>query len=267
MKKRDYILLRLIEEYIKHPEPVSSKRLQALLDFDISSATIRYYFKQLTEVGSLKKSHVSSGRIPTTQALSSFWRTRLKNDLAIDLAKEMSIEELASKKKIFCEYYTMKEKRLNSVERYKDYLIIKLEDEELLIRYNKNLERFLQNQIGRDSFELARICQEIGLVSFSNTLKRFLQKEFKICAIEEIVDIAKEDTEWAKHNLQDLLNGSKLYERSRGVTFEDRLLSYKFKIAKSKDKGEMLLLGKVHRDFGGFINTLKGADHGEETRA
>ena len=80
MEKKFLILESLIKEYIKHPAPISSSYLQRKLELNLSSATIRYYFKQLTEHGYLIKQHVSSGRIPSDMALKIYWRQKLKTE-------------------------------------------------------------------------------------------------------------------------------------------------------------------------------------------
>ena len=262
MKKREYILLRLIEEYIQRPEPISSAKLRENLDIDISSATIRYYFKQLTDAGALQKTHISSGRIPTLVSLREFWKTRLQEDLEIEVSAELDLEEVAQQKQIFCEYYVLQNKPLSHVERYRDFLVVVFEDVEFVVPYNKNLERFLKSQIGKKAFDLAKDCYEIGLVRFSKNLKEFLKKGFKMCAVDEAVELSSDSREWASRHLPKLFDGTMLYEGSEGVRFYNNLLSYKFRIKDNDLKGEMLLVGKVYRDFEGFINRIKGEKHG-----
>ncbi len=263
MKKREYILLKLIEEYIQNPEPISSAKLQENLDIDLSSATIRYYFKQLTDAGALKKTHISSGRVPTLPSLREFWKQRLDEELEVRMEDELDLSQIAQQKQIFCEYYVLQNKPLTHVERYRNFLIAVFEDMEFVTPYNKNLERFLKSQIGKEAFDLAKDCYEIGLVKLSKNLKVFLKKRFELCALEEVVDISHDSKEWAGEHLPKLLDGTMLYEGSEGVRFWSDLLGYKFRIAEDKElKGEMLLIGKIYRDFGGFINSLKGVNHG-----
>ncbi len=263
MKKRDYILSRLIEEYIKRPEPISSKRLRAVLDMDLSSATIRYYFKQLTQMGELEKTHVSSGRVPTESSLRQFWARRLPKEYEAEIDETERLTELAKRMQIFCEFYTLYDYELSAIERYKDFLICSFEGKEFVTRYNKNLERFLRNQIGRKAFDLAQNCYDIGLVAFAKSLKRFLFNHFELCEIEEVVRISQEDSVWAKSWLPRYIDGSALLEQKSGVQFHKGALHYKFRIKKPGEplKGEMILLGKIHRDFEGFLHNMKGVDH------
>ena len=59
------ILSTVINNYIRCAEPVSSKILCNLLDFSVSSATIRNELAELTELGFLEQPHTSAGRIPS----------------------------------------------------------------------------------------------------------------------------------------------------------------------------------------------------------
>lgn len=59
------ILEAVVESYIQSGEPVGSKTLCEVLDFNVSSATVRNDMAELAELGLLEQTHTSSGRIPT----------------------------------------------------------------------------------------------------------------------------------------------------------------------------------------------------------
>ncbi len=259
MKKREYILLKLIEDYIRRPEPVSSRRLQDALDIDISSATIRYYFKQLTEEGALQKSHASSGRVPTLASLQTFWRSKLREDLELPLRDETQLECLARAKGIFCEYYTLEDAPLEGFEPVGDMLLVRFGGRKMAVERSEPLERYLRRQMGRGAFDLARDSYRVGLVRFGKGVRDLMRRRFRVCALAEVIDISKEDIRWAERNLQRLLDGSAIYEGESGVAFEGGVVRYKFRIAAGDERGEMLLLGRPHKDFLGFVNRLKGA--------
>lgn len=66
MDPRKQILLTLvIESYIKNAEPVGSKFLVSVGDFDFGEATVRNELRDLEEDGFLTHPHTSAGRIPT----------------------------------------------------------------------------------------------------------------------------------------------------------------------------------------------------------
>ena len=59
------ILKAIVEAYIENGEPVGSKVLCSLLDFPVSSATVRNEMAELSELGFLTQPHTSAGRVPS----------------------------------------------------------------------------------------------------------------------------------------------------------------------------------------------------------
>ncbi|MFA5392299.1 MAG: DeoR family transcriptional regulator [Candidatus Paceibacterota bacterium] len=78
------ILQKLVRSYIQKGEPIASQFLVVHYNFDVSSATIRNDFQELTEQGYLYKFHISGGRIPTDKAWKFFVQMISKDDDAID---------------------------------------------------------------------------------------------------------------------------------------------------------------------------------------
>lgn len=63
--RQKLILKAIIEEYVTTNEPVGSKVLTEKPYLSFSSATLRYEMQHLEEEGYLKKTHTSSGRVPS----------------------------------------------------------------------------------------------------------------------------------------------------------------------------------------------------------
>ena len=63
--RKQKILKAIIEEYTRTGEPVGSKRIAALLDIAVSSATIRNDMAVLFDMGLLEQPHTSAGRVPS----------------------------------------------------------------------------------------------------------------------------------------------------------------------------------------------------------
>lgn len=62
------VLTGIIDSYIQSSEPVGSRALSKNLDVELSPATIRNIMVDLSEMGYLKQTHTSAGRIPTDKA-------------------------------------------------------------------------------------------------------------------------------------------------------------------------------------------------------
>ncbi len=89
------ILKSLIEEYIETAEPVGSETLEKKHNLSASPATIRNEMVRLTDLGYLKKPHVSAGRVPTPTAMKFYVKQLMKE-------KELSVtEEVALKEKVW----------------------------------------------------------------------------------------------------------------------------------------------------------------------
>src|SRR3989344_6466629 len=67
-ERQGKLLNILIGQYIKVPEPVSSKALVKYGPFNLSPATIRHEMNELERSGYLAHLHTSGGRVPTGKA-------------------------------------------------------------------------------------------------------------------------------------------------------------------------------------------------------
>lgn len=86
------ILKSLIEEYTETAEPVGSETLEKKHNLTASPATIRNEMVRLTNLGYLKKAHISSGRIPTSLALK-FYVNQLMKEKEVSVTEEVGVKE------------------------------------------------------------------------------------------------------------------------------------------------------------------------------
>jgi len=89
------ILKCIVEEFIETALPVGSETLEKKYSLGISSATIRNEMSSLTQLGFLKKTHLSAGRAPTSMGLKYYVRNLM-------IPKNMTAsEEVGVKEKIW----------------------------------------------------------------------------------------------------------------------------------------------------------------------
>ncbi|MDD4106468.1 MAG: hypothetical protein PHX84_00795 [Candidatus Shapirobacteria bacterium] len=96
LTQRQIKLLKCItEEFIETASPVGSETLEKKYSLGISSATIRNELSTLTQMGFLKKNHLSAGRSPTSMGLKYYVRNLMtpKNLTAS--------EEIGAKEKVW----------------------------------------------------------------------------------------------------------------------------------------------------------------------
>lgn len=86
------ILKSLIEEYIETAEAVGSETLEKKHNLSASPATIRNEMVRLTDLGYLKKPHVSAGRIPTPMGMK-FYVKQLMKEKDLSVTEEVSLKE------------------------------------------------------------------------------------------------------------------------------------------------------------------------------
>src|SRR4030067_3279183 len=86
------ILKSLVEEYINTAEAVGSETLEKKHNLSASPATIRNEMVKLTELGYLKKTHVSAGRVPTPMGMK-FYVKQLMKEKELTVAEEVGVKE------------------------------------------------------------------------------------------------------------------------------------------------------------------------------
>lgn len=86
------ILKSIVEEYIDSGQPVGSETLEKKHGLEASPATIRNEMVRLTNLGYLKKTHISSGRVPTSDGLK-FYIKQLMKEKDLSVAEEVDLKE------------------------------------------------------------------------------------------------------------------------------------------------------------------------------
>ena len=96
------IFKAIVDEFTRTAEPVGSKTLMNLLDFQCSSATIRNEMAVLEDVGLLEKTHTSSGRIPSRKGYRFYVEHLMEKEL--DSNVKYSLQQVFSER-----HYSMDE--------------------------------------------------------------------------------------------------------------------------------------------------------------
>lgn len=91
-ERQKAILMSIIHEFMDTADEVGSRLLVDKYKMDVSSATIRNEMMRLADLGYLTKSHISSGRYPTDQALRLFFH-ELDTEEILDPLEENEIQQ------------------------------------------------------------------------------------------------------------------------------------------------------------------------------
>ena len=71
-ERQQQVLKIIVEEYVKHSQPVGSSHVVEMVPFAVSSATVRNDMAELTKGGYLLQPHTSAGRIPTEAGFKAY---------------------------------------------------------------------------------------------------------------------------------------------------------------------------------------------------
>ncbi len=94
--RQQVIFKTIVEEFTRCAEPVGSKTLMQLLDFPVSSATIRNEMAQLEKCGLLEKTHTSSGRVPSSKGYRYYVEYLMETNL--DVPTQQSLRTVFSER-------------------------------------------------------------------------------------------------------------------------------------------------------------------------
>jgi heat-inducible transcriptional repressor len=259
--KRAAILECIISEYIKTTSPIGSQHLQSIIDLEVSSATIRNYFKQMVEDGILVQFHISGGRIPSQSALKEFWFERLAPMESVRIDGLGRIAE-ASKEYKIASIFKMNEndKLVCSYTAGSKFVVAEFEKGEVLFRGDSHLKAFLDEFVGLEASQINALAAHYGVQEVHLKLSEYLSKEAEVVNKDELLEIAKTDNGWAKEKMPMFMDGKVASEVEHGIYFRnlipDGYMAVKTE-AKIGDKtGEMLYVGHLSRDFGGFLCAL-----------
>lgn len=259
--KKKILLEQIIKEYIKNPEPIGSEYLKMHLDIKISSATIRNYFKKMVEDGELEQLHISSGRVPTIRALKNYWQDRLLPLVPLKVDRVENLIDSAKEVGIFCIVKFYKPNRFVNLIKVKEkYLILELDDGEIVLSYSNAMERFLESFLNIEIRDLLNIATQVCANELKGKILHFLRREdITIEGSEELIDMAKKETISHKKFIT-TINGRVLESVQNGLYFE-KIVPYGY-LAVKQDiviedlSGKLFFLGSLCKNYEEFYELL-----------
>lgn len=272
-KKREKLLNEMITIYIREGKPLGSESLRLELnsdDFSISSATIRNYFKVLVSEGVLSQPHISSGRIPTNNALKNYWRKNIDISTPLDIADLGKISEISEKYEIFCGIRLWQNEFLSEVINFRDkYIILLFENHancvynrtrkannsggiEAILPHSSHLYNFLQEMLYQNIEEIrfmARsVCANVLFYSLENGAKGLNIMSNFGCKFLEISDSGL---------ILEILNSHIFYRLKNGFHFlKDGYLGLIQDIRLNEKSGKMFVFGSLKCDYASFYNEI-----------
>ncbi len=257
MTKRDLILEAIIQEYLSSGEPIGSSELQKCMDIEISPSTIRIYLNRLSQEGALVQLHVSSGRVPTNDALVQYWMDRLNPSMPLEIQNIDKLQSSVDEYGLFCVAQKNSKEYLKEIIEVSDrFLILTFDTKEVVLKYTEQVHRFLLNLIGSEMRELKGISAQVGLYELYDKLHQILSSEPLLSVGEnQLYEIAKEQRD--RSFIEQLLNYEFSFGLKEGVYFDGFVpsgcLAVKQLATIEDEDASLFYFGEVGSDFESFL--------------
>ena len=252
MNKKQKLLNEMIAVYVRDGEPIGSESLKLMTNIKISSSTIRNYFKVLVKEGVLYQPHISSGRIPTNDALRIYWKDNINiHDLLfISLFEKMEIA--SDKYGIFCNIRLLDKQKLRDVINFNDrYILLIFDNCESIIPYSRHLFTFMNDLVSKDMEDIKNIIKNVGLNTLFCKLEGSSHRVFNFGF--QFLGAIK------NHSLiKEIINGLVFYRLKNGFYFNllDGYLALVQDIKVNDNYGKMFIFGKLLCNYGDFYKEI-----------
>lgn len=261
--KQELILEAIIQEYLRSKMPIGSSELQMKMTLDMSPSTIRIYFKKLSDVGSLVQLHVSSGRVPTHNALMDYWIDKIDTKNTIPLKSVEKVQNSIKEHNLFCVLEKSSESTFKEIVPAQGrFLILVFDNHEVILKYNTKVEQFLTTLLGCGMRTLKDIAAQVGLYELHEKLSViFSQAPILREGEQEMYAIAKE-----LRNDAFIQRFQKLHfieSMEDGIYFDGFVpkgcmaVKQKAKLKESSAPVELFCFGRIESDFESFFNKVK----------
>lgn len=255
------ILECVISEYIRTLEPIGSEQLKPLIGVEASSATIRNHLKALMDEGLLVQAHASGGRTPSLAAMQAFWSDKLHKISSSQISTMNVLENATKEYQISVSIKFYEPNSLTNIISVEDrFIIAEFERGDILFAGGEELYRFLQEFIGYDILSVKAAAESFGVDEIVLKISKFLSQKMSKTQIinpEALMLLAQSDAYWAQNFLSKFMNGYVLMQTNCGLYFENIVpigfVALKTEAVIEKRNAQMLCVGHLSRDFGGFL--------------
>ena len=182
-----------------------------------------------------------------------YWRKHLRDlEVICDAMSELS--RISEKEELFVLLKPVRKNRLKAIERIGDrYLILIFEADEYVIRYQSQLESFLNDLVGYELDEVKQIAKDVGMMSLYHKMRAKNDEQITAINPEAIIRIAGARSGWAKHHIRLFLEGDVIEELPPGLHFEPIIprgfMALRTEAMIDERPTKMLCIGAIDHDF------------------
>lgn len=258
--KRDLILNSIIEAYLQDNMPIGSNELGSRMSAAIPASTIRVYFKKLSDEGKITKLHISGGRIPTIAAMRRYWSEIFAiSDINLEINDAEGLKKLCNEFELYCMIFgTIDNELLEILNLNNRYMILNFGEDEIVIKFDARMYKFLSNLAGVSLNKLELICSQVGLSELKSKIREL--KRTKIYFQENEIlafDMFKD------RRFKMIFDPSFSLQMDEKLTFspmfDENFMGLKFSANYLGNEAQMICAGSIYTDYVKFINLIKEA--------
>ena len=260
INKRDLILNSIIEAYLQDNMPIGSNELGSRMSAAIPASTIRVYFKKLSDEGEITKLHISGGRIPTIAAMRRYWSEIFAiSDINLEINDAEGLKKLCYEFELYCMIFgTIDNELLEILNLNNRYMILNFGEDEIVIKFDARMYKFLNNLAGVSLNKLELICSQVGLSELKSKIREL--KRTKIYFQENEIlafDMFKD------RRFKMIFDPSFSLQMDEKLTFspmfDENFMGLKFSTNYLGNEAQMICVGSIYIDYVKFINLIKEA--------
>lgn len=257
--KRDLILESIISAYLKDNTPIGSDELGSRMEVSIPASTIRVYFKKLSDEGVITKLHVSGGRIPTIITMNHYWQEKLDFSKKLIINGDTSLNSIVREFDIYCMIFTSDSDILSEVINHNQrFIILTFDNDEIILKYNARVFRFLTNLIGVELKNLERISMQVGLSELRTKIRELKHSKVQFLA-NEVVAYSIFKDERFKILLDPSITSKFVKNIIFSPFFEPGFMGLKRDVEFQGNRATMVCAGSVYEDYEEFFNNITEA--------
>ncbi len=240
--------------------PIGSNELGSRMSAAIPASTIRVYFKKLSDEGEITKLHISGGRIPTIAAMRRYWSEIFAiSDINLEINDAEELKKLCYEFELYCMIFgTIDNELLEILNLNNRYMILNFGEDEIVIKFDARMYKFLSNLAGVSLNKLELICSQVGLSELKSKIREL--KRTKIYFQENEIlafDMFKD------RRFKMVFDPSFSLQMDEKLTFspmfDENFMGLKFSTNYLGNEAEMICAGSIYTDYVKFINLIKEA--------
>ncbi len=240
--------------------PIGSNELGSRMSAAIPASTIRVYFKKLSDEGEITKLHISGGRIPTIAAMRRYWSEIFAiSDINLEINDAEGLKKLCDEFELYCMIFgTIDNELLEILNLNNRYMILNFGEDEIVIKFDARMYKFLSNLAGVSLNKLELICSQVGLSELKSKIRELRRtkiyfQENEILAFDMFKD----------RRFKMVFDPSFSLQMDEKLTFspmfDENFMGLKFSANYLGNEVQMICAGSVYTDYVKFINLIKEA--------